>query len=336
MSDLKKLSVSHFQCGLSLIELMVALALGVVLMLGAATLFVQNKVSYLQDEELARIQESGRYAIRYVTRQLSMGGFYGGLLRASDIDNGIFDPNDPSTCFTYMFEAEKSFEHINDVTSDAGTETGAGANNDHSVCIDAADSVQVNTDILIVRRSKDSITVDQGVPSANATDKVPYIRVRDYNVEVSFENDIESGDVTSDLDLWEYYPEIIWVRDYAENAGDNLPTLCRKRLSTTTANAVAPVECLVQGVEEMHVEFGLDSDLDYTVERYEQFPTEAELTTAITARVYLLMRSPDEVVGYTNDKTYIMGSRTVTKNDSYYRRLFQSTVTLRNSEALGI
>ena len=59
----------------SLVELMVALAIGVSLSFGAMTLFLYSKRSQLQDQQLARLQENGRYALRYIAHELAMAGF---------------------------------------------------------------------------------------------------------------------------------------------------------------------------------------------------------------------------------------------------------------------
>ncbi len=60
--------------GLSLVELLVAIAIGVVLAFGAMNLLLSSKRSYLQAEELARLQENGRHALRYLSYELTMAG----------------------------------------------------------------------------------------------------------------------------------------------------------------------------------------------------------------------------------------------------------------------
>jgi type IV pilus assembly protein PilW len=55
----------------------------------------------------------------------------------------------------------------------------------------------------------------------------------------------------------------------------------------------------------------------------------------VTARIFLLVRSINPVTGYVNDKTYNLGSKTIAaKNDAFYRRVYSTTVQLRNSEKL--
>jgi len=320
--------------GLSLVELMVAMVIGGVVMLGAANLFVQNKISYIQDEELARLQESARYGVRYIGRELSMSGFYGGVLVGADV--APIDPNAPlTTCYQWILDTEKGLEHLNNVDAD-GNETGAGGGtvNMPSDCLSSGE-VQVGTDILVFRRVFDTPTVDQTLGSnPTPVDGVHYLRIEDYNVSISMENTLTT--VESNVDLWQYSPQILFVRN-ASAALDGIPSLCRMRISQNSEE-MANTECLLQGVEDFQVEFGIGNGVDYVPEQYQLVPTEFQMQSALSARFYLLMRSPHEITGYTNDKSYTLGSNAGPSNpgDGFYRKVFQSTVTLRNSEALGI
>jgi type IV pilus assembly protein PilW len=60
--------------GLTLIELMVALVLGLVLLGGLATVFVANKQTYRQQDMLARLQENGRFALSLLERDVRRAG----------------------------------------------------------------------------------------------------------------------------------------------------------------------------------------------------------------------------------------------------------------------
>ncbi|TVQ86347.1 MAG: prepilin-type N-terminal cleavage/methylation domain-containing protein [Chromatiaceae bacterium] len=50
--------------GVSLMELLVAMSIGAIILLGISNLFVTSKVGYQQEESLARIQESGRFRLK--------------------------------------------------------------------------------------------------------------------------------------------------------------------------------------------------------------------------------------------------------------------------------
>ena len=65
------------QVGLTLVELLVALVIGLILVGGVVQIFVSNKQTYQLTDELARMQESARYAFYVLSRDLRMAGYTG-------------------------------------------------------------------------------------------------------------------------------------------------------------------------------------------------------------------------------------------------------------------
>lgn len=70
-------SLMHKQVGLSLIELMISITLGLVLMAGVVQMFVSSKSVFTTQQSMSRIQETGRLAIEFLSRDIRMAGFYG-------------------------------------------------------------------------------------------------------------------------------------------------------------------------------------------------------------------------------------------------------------------
>lgn len=70
-------SVQHRQEGLSLIELMVALAISLFLLMGISYIYTGSKQTYRVEENLARMQESGRLAFEYLSRDIRQAGDFG-------------------------------------------------------------------------------------------------------------------------------------------------------------------------------------------------------------------------------------------------------------------
>lgn len=90
--------------GMSLIELMVALVLGLLITAGVIQLFVGSKMSYQSSEAMARVQESGRFAMELLKPTLRQSGSHGFCAANLEINNhlntgceayqdAIFDPN---------------------------------------------------------------------------------------------------------------------------------------------------------------------------------------------------------------------------------------------------
>ena len=63
--------------GFSLIELMLALALGVVVTAGIVTLFVGNNQTYTLLNGQSRMQENARFAVDFISRSARAAGYFG-------------------------------------------------------------------------------------------------------------------------------------------------------------------------------------------------------------------------------------------------------------------
>ncbi len=124
--------------------------------------------------------------------------------------------------------------------------------------------------------------------------------------------------------------------------GNIVPVLCRIQLETgddgrSAGDALTlnpATDCMAEGIEQMHLEFGYDSDEDLTANQYISDITATQSELVVSIRIYLLVRSATADWSYTNSKTYNMGSMTMGPfNDNYYRRVYSTTVMLRNPTA---
>ena len=80
--------------GFSLIELMVAMVIGIVLIAGAAQVYVDSHVAYQANETTARLQENARYAMSVLEPDIRMAGYWG-LTNVADGVVGKALPTDP-------------------------------------------------------------------------------------------------------------------------------------------------------------------------------------------------------------------------------------------------
>ncbi|MFT7365930.1 MAG: type IV pilus assembly protein PilW [Marinobacter psychrophilus] len=65
------------QLGLSLIELMIALVLGLLLSAGVITIFISAKQNYQVQDAVSQVQENGRFSLEFLARDIRMAGFSG-------------------------------------------------------------------------------------------------------------------------------------------------------------------------------------------------------------------------------------------------------------------
>jgi type IV pilus assembly protein PilW len=139
-----------------------------------------------------------------------------------------------------------------------------------------------------------------------------------------------------DYNDWRYIVNIYYIRNYANTAGDGIPTLCKKYLTVTTGGTPEPTMneiCLAEGVEHFHVQFGLDTDTkkDGVANIFASNPTAEQVSEqAVSAKIFVLVRAKTEDPTFANQKTYALGDRSVTVDDKYYRRVYSTQVVLRN------
>jgi type IV pilus assembly protein PilW len=90
------------QRGFTLVELMIALVLGLLLMSGVAQVFSSSNRTYRVHEGLSRIQENGRFAMEFLKRDIRMADFWGCANRISKLTNNL-DPLNGGTSWQYNF-----------------------------------------------------------------------------------------------------------------------------------------------------------------------------------------------------------------------------------------
>jgi type IV pilus assembly protein PilW len=75
--------------GLTLVELLVAVTLGAIILAGAVTLFVNNRDTYKTTNELSRLQETARYALDMMVKDIRMAGYFGCADRGDTVSNNV-------------------------------------------------------------------------------------------------------------------------------------------------------------------------------------------------------------------------------------------------------
>ena len=134
---------------------------------------------------------------------------------------------------------------------------------------------------------------------------------------------------------WEYRPAIYYIRQYAYALGDNIPTLCRKVLGGPGPSMLT--ECIATGIENLQIEYGIDTSNNGNPNVYLSAPTLADLQNVVSARIHLLARTTDIDVRHTNQKTFSIGNAPdYTPNDSFHRRVYSTTVAIQNIRSMNI
>ena len=77
--------MSNSRSGFGLVELLVALALGVLVVLGMAQMFSSSREAYLSQRSSAMLQEDARYVLSKLAREIRMAGMFRRSSRCSAI-----------------------------------------------------------------------------------------------------------------------------------------------------------------------------------------------------------------------------------------------------------
>lgn len=93
------------QRGLTLVELMVSMAIGLILTVAIAQIFLGTRFTYATQDENARMQETARFALQLVERELRMAGYlkngstgsYAGAPAIAALDNTGLNNSDEFT-----------------------------------------------------------------------------------------------------------------------------------------------------------------------------------------------------------------------------------------------
>ena len=202
-------------------------------------------------------------------------------------------------------------------------------------CLDTT-AIAPLTDLLAIKRTAAEASLRRGVPARGLTKSAVehwYLGLADgvdpHWVKLPPVDLLAAAKLDSSRTYWEARARIFYIRRYSDPGRvlDAVPTLCMENLA---GNAMTS-RCLIEGVENMQVEFGIDTDNDGVANRYKTAPLDAEMERAVTARIYLLLRSIVEIAGYRDGRTYALGQQVIAaKHDGFLRRVFSTTVHLRN------
>ncbi len=311
------------QAGFTLIEAMIAMAIGLFLTLGAVTVYTQGRASFQTTEGASRVQENMRFAFATIEPDVRLAGFWGMHNGSGNIEQDAL----AITCDGADVTAW-TLDHYIGVTArdniQVADNNNVAANARVAANCAAFDlGIQDETDVLEIRRSSASET-----PLAANTVQIKSNRYfsrifDDGNEPAGFLNEVDI-DATFDYEFSTYY-----VAQTSNNVADT-PSLRRRTLIGTEIVD----EEIIAGVEDMQIQFGLDTNGDGSVNGYID-PIVGSFTpnsTIIAVRVWLLMRSEYEELGLVDGKTYTApDGTTVTPADAFRRMEGAKTIFLRNS-----
>ena len=151
------------QNGFSVVEVMIAMLLSMALAGGIISVFVNNSYSFKQDENIGRMQDNARFALREIAFDISMAGHYSDLHIPDSVsydgDLAIATPCGPAGQDNWIYRTTEAGNSLSIMAIDNATNAAASAA--HS-CFDGGEILD-GTDVVAIKRVAGAETT----PSAN-------------------------------------------------------------------------------------------------------------------------------------------------------------------------
>jgi len=334
---------SLHQSGFSLVELMVALVLGLVLTGGVINIYISSKQTYRMQDNQSRLQENGRFALQFLTKDLRMAS-YMGCYSFSAITPTII-ANTP----TPTFSANTAIQGF-DYTSTSGWPTVATG------FPPKPGNVAVGTSVIVV-----SFAAPSGV-----TVFPPLMPPTSATIQVSSSNIFNPDDTVFITDCSTAH--IFHITNVVGGGGggfvtlthggiNNSPTAFGKTYSTDamvmtlqqkmfyigyisgtacpcalyrqTVFPSAAMDRLVDNVQNMQITYGVDTTNTKTASQYMAAASVTDWSSVVSARVNLLVTTPDDnLVDVPQSLPFNGGAFAATDRRLYSS--FSDTITFRN------
>jgi type IV pilus assembly protein PilW len=326
--------------GFSLVELMVALALAGIILLGLSAYFVTSSRAFSETERVSRQVENGRYASSLLAEEIRHAGFYGEVGNVVNLPptSAIALPASmPDPCATAIASVKAALPlAVQGVDApDALT----------SACQTALPDYVSGTDVLVVRRAH-TTTVAAGAAIANGYyTQVAYCDTADPMFVVAQSGftmtgkDCATVQPIRQLHVYLYYIASCSIGTGTGGACANgdpaVPTLKRASLEAGGTWSITP---LVEGIENMQLEYGLDTDGDGDPDTFAANPANvAAWAQVVAVKLNLLARNTDATPGYVDNKTYSLGrdsggnaNNVTAPGDAFRRHVYNELVRVQN------
>lgn len=316
------------QLGFTLVEMMVAMVIGLLILAALSSVAINSGKSTGTNDKTAELQSVGRYAIDVLRRDIQHSGQTGltppsGLVQAKA--GGFFTsavtPAIVNDCRTgFALELENPIEGGNDAIT-------------YPACIPT--SLYDRGDVLVVRYAD--------MTDFPATPNVAPTLAQVGGGEVYFRSTYthsglyKQGGVVPLITGSPMQDQLLrtYVYFISRNtvATDGVPALYRLALN---AGRMSP-ELVIGGIENMQIQYGVvDATSKTQFKNADVITANNEWGLVNSVRVWLLARNETAEVGenYSNTTTYTMGDinyvPVVGTNDKFRRQLYSTTIQLRN------
>ncbi len=314
------------QYGLTLVELMVALAIGSFLIIGAVQIYNQSREAFVVNESIARVQETAQFAMDTIEADLRMASNWGRNSRALAVEGRSLAANANPLGLNVPTDCGNGWALDLALAID-------GNNNAYGLGCSSSGTAQTNSDVVTIRRASVSpAPLEPGRVQIQST-RVQGLLFDDGAMPGEFS---PADSATHNLLVHSYY--VAQTSDLMPG----VPTLRRKTLTVDGGAAVIRDQEVAHGVENIQLQLGVDVNQDNAVDRYVNpggnsiyDPNATNYipgARVIAARLWLVVRGVTPEIGIADTRTYAPGDVNLgAPNDNFRRMQVSKTILLRNS-----
>jgi len=320
------------QHGVTLVELMVALALGLLITVAMLKVYVDASGLYRFNEGLARVQENGRFALEFIRRDARVAGFWGCYSEAP-LTNQISTTSNAWINVAAGHITGTNDDGLNSADSITFRSATGGGTLVNTAMTAASDSVSVDSVATITSGMAALISdCDNGdifqVTGISGT-LLAHAAGTSSNTSANLSKAYAGGSR-----VYQAQQSTFCIAPGADPSQPALRRLINPTPGQTCASNGAE---LIEGVENLQILYGEDTDADGegangdgTANRYVPISTASlDIDRVVSVRLSLLARSLNNNLT-TTPSPYTFNGTTVTPADQYLRKVFTTTITLRN------
>jgi type IV pilus assembly protein PilW len=311
------------QHGLSLVELMVALTIGLFLTAGIIQLFIGTNQTYRFNESMARLQENGRFALEILSRDLRMAGFVGCVKPNNpSVVHNIVDPEsdgrfDPGK-IVMGFDDSDAGTTINGLSVVAGSDyftfitSGPSGRLIEEKVSNANAKLENNAadwkagDVLIVSDCQD-INIFRATNVSQGVNNITIAHAQNGNTDNRLSKTYKQG-----ADVMAFQRKTFFV---ALNPNTNSPSLWRQ------INSGNPQE-IIERVGDMQVTYRLSNNDNY-------IDASPGMQNVVALRINFRLESAQDNIA-SAPMTLSYNDSTFTATDRRFYQIYSTTVALRN------
>ena len=319
----------YYSKGFSLVELLVAMAVGLIIVAGAFSLHSASRKTQSTNEAQMDMVADARFAIEMIAYDLRHAGMWGGTNKEGLIECKATDAACTSTSTGDIppsaMAGDCAVGWYYDILQPVFATDDSAGNPYSATCIPASERYLAGTDILEIKYA------DSNIPAVLRANQA-YVRSNFVNGRIfigSTQPKLNSNDshpLTANHELHAY---AYYISDHTDSVGDGIPSLRRVSLvnSPTLQN-----QTLISGVADLQVQFGEDIDDDLLIDRYVDPDDVIDWSDVYAVKVWLLMQSDEREIGIDTKKTFTIAGTTADYGgqDDFRYFLVTSVVSLRN------